>query len=282
MMRRFFAFILLGLCFAGAAQALSIPKKPDAYVNDYARILSDDARQKLEQTLADFERTTSNQIVVAIFENLEGESLEDYSIRLAQSWKIGSKKNDNGVILLIFKDDRKVRIEVGYGLEGALPDAMADQIIRHEITPAFREGRYDQGVTAAVNAIILATKGEYKAAASFSEGDRIQKIAPYLFFALVAFMLVPLVCYTMVLVGSVIFFGLPLGLGFGVLATLLLECLRRLAFARLGQTISGRRGGTWGGGGFAGGSFGGGGFSGGGFGGGGGGSFGGGGSSGGW
>lgn len=109
-----------------------------------------------------FERATSNQIAVAIFRSLEGESLEDFTIQLAEAWRPGQAERDNGVILAIFVSDRKVRIEVGYGLEGALPDAVARRIIRNEITPAFRAGDYDRGVTAAVSAIMAATRGEYE------------------------------------------------------------------------------------------------------------------------
>ncbi len=277
-MRRFISSFFLICCIFTSAYALEIPAKPEAYVNDYAHLLSEPARQELERTLADFEQTTSNQVVVAIFQSLEGGSLEDFSIRLAQAWKIGSKKNDNGVILLIFKDDRQVRIEVGYGLEGALPDATADLIIRNEIVPAFKEGSYDRGVKNAVNSILAATRGEYKAEV-LPETDRFKAAAPMIFLILITFFLVPVISYFFVIIfcGSVI--GMPIGLLFGALLVIMMMSLR--ALFNSGQTISGRRGGFWGGGGFSagGGSA----FSGGGgFGGGGGGSFGGGGASGRW
>ena len=281
-MRRFFVLIFLGLLYASSAVALAIPPKPEAYVNDYAHVLSEATRQKLEQTLADFDRASSNQVVVATFQSLEGESLEDYSVRLAKVWKIGSKKHDNGVILLIFKDERKIRIEVGYGLEGALPDAIADRIIRSEIRPAFREGNYDKGVSDAVQAVISVTKGEYKSDA-FAGGDRIKGISPYIFFAIAAFFLFPPLCYLLVIGGSILFFGLPVGGILGAVLVILLACLTQiLNSSRFGQTISRHNsGGFWSGGSFGGWSGGGGSF-GGGFGGGGGGSFGGGGASGGW
>src|SRR3989338_2699027 len=98
--------------------ALEIPERPAGYVTDEAGLLSPPVRQRLEYRLADYERKTTNQVVVAAFPSLEGESLEDFSIRLAEKWKIGQAGRDNGAIFLIFKADRKMRIEVGYGLEG--------------------------------------------------------------------------------------------------------------------------------------------------------------------
>ena len=92
-------------------------------------------------------------MVIAIFRSLEGLSLEDFSIRLAQQWRVGRKGLDNGLILLVFADDRKLRFEVGYGLESAVPDALAGQIIREVIAPRFRERRYAAGLEAAVNAV---------------------------------------------------------------------------------------------------------------------------------
>ena len=92
-------------------------------------------------------------MVVAIFRSLEGESLEDFSVRLAERWRIGQKGLDNGIILLAFIDDRKLRLEVGYGLEGAITDAVSTQIIRERIAPRFREGRYAAGIEAAIEAV---------------------------------------------------------------------------------------------------------------------------------
>ena len=93
---------------------------------------------------------------------LEGEILEDFSIRLAEKWKIGQKGKDNGVILLVFKEERAVRIEVGYGLEGALTDAASKLIIQNEIIPRFREGKFDEGIESSIQAIQQATRGEYQ------------------------------------------------------------------------------------------------------------------------
>jgi len=107
----------------------------------------------LEAILAERERATGVQMVIAVFPSLEGESLEDYSIRLAQQWRIGRKGLDNGLILLVFLQERKVRVEVGYGLEGTITDLVAAQIIRERIGPRFREGKYGAGLEAAVAAV---------------------------------------------------------------------------------------------------------------------------------
>jgi uncharacterized protein len=133
--------------------ALVVPPAPTAHVNDYAHVLSSAESQAIERTLTEREAATGAQMVVAIFPSLEGESLEDFSIRLAQQWRIGQKKLDNGVILLVFVNDRKVRIEVGYGLEPVITDAVSAQIIRERIAPRFREGRYAAGIDAAVAAV---------------------------------------------------------------------------------------------------------------------------------
>jgi uncharacterized protein len=122
-------------------------------VSDYAGALTPEARARLEGVLADGERATGAQVVVAIFPSLEGESLEDFSIRVADAWRVGRKALDDGAIVLVFLRERKVRLEVGYGLEGAIPDIEASRIIREAIAPRFREGRYDAGLEAAARAI---------------------------------------------------------------------------------------------------------------------------------
>jgi uncharacterized protein len=146
------------------AQALEIPLKPKGRVSDYTATLTPEEIRSLEDTLAEFERTTTNQIAVLLIPTLAGDSLEDYSIRLAEKWQIGQAGRDNGVILLLVMQDRKIRIEVGYGLEGVLPDSLAGDIIRQVIAPKFRQGQFHQGIRDGVGAIMAATKGEYKAA----------------------------------------------------------------------------------------------------------------------
>lgn len=142
--------------------ALQIPPRPSARVNDYASVLSPNAVSRLESQLMRFEKETSNQIVVAIFPSLDEESLDDFTNRLFEEWRLGQKDRNNGVLLAIFMKEKKVRIEVGYGLEGVLTDALSSRIIRDELAPEFRAGHPDAGIEKAVAAIEKATRGEYK------------------------------------------------------------------------------------------------------------------------
>lgn len=152
--------------------ALTLPERPTGYVNDYAGLISHETRARLEERLFEFERTDSTQIVVAIFSSLDGGNVEDVGIRLADKWKIGKRGRDNGVLLLVFAEDRALRIETGYGLEGRLTDAVASDIIRNVIVPRFREGRYDEGITAGVVAIVKAVRGAYQGEPVARESER--------------------------------------------------------------------------------------------------------------
>lgn len=144
------------------AAAESLPEPPAHYFNDYAGFVSQEAAQRLDQKLEDFDKQTSTQIVVAIFPELPSASLEDFTIRTAQAWRVGRAKLDNGAILFVFVKDRQLRWEVGYGLEGALPDATAKRIIEDVIVPAFHEGHPDTGLEAGIDAAMAATRGEYR------------------------------------------------------------------------------------------------------------------------
>ncbi|MFZ2906912.1 MAG: TPM domain-containing protein [Cyclobacteriaceae bacterium] len=141
----------------------AIPPLAGKRIHDEAQILSPHTVQQLEAQLKVHEDSTGNQIAVLIIPSLEGDILEEYALRVAHTeWKLGTNKNDNGVLLLIVQDDHKVRIEVGYGLEGVLTDALTSRIIRNELAPNFRRGDYDAGVLLTVNAIVRAIGGEYK------------------------------------------------------------------------------------------------------------------------
>src|ERR1043166_2760024 len=154
-----FLIFLIFLLNAPLAFALDVPPLRGR-VNDLAGILPSDRAQALEEQLATFERETGHQIAVLTIPTLQGDSLEGFSIRVAEAWKIGQKGFDNGAILIIVRDDRKLRIEVGYGLEGVLPDAIANRIIQQVIVPRFRENDYPGGIEAGLNAIIGVTRGE--------------------------------------------------------------------------------------------------------------------------
>ncbi|MGD0230265.1 MAG: TPM domain-containing protein [Syntrophorhabdales bacterium] len=271
------------------AHALAVPPLR-AHINDYGRMISAPAAQELEHELIALEKTDSTQIVVLTIPGLEGENLEDFSIKVAEAWKIGSKAVDNGVILLISREDRKVRIEVGRGLEGKLTDLVAGRIIRNSIVPAFKAGDFDGGVKAGVSGIIEVVRGEYKAEGR--EQGRVSRASRPIFtlFMLLIFLLVAIVIgggLSKILGATVGTVGLPIvaKLAFPALSYPLLGGLGVLGLV-MGLLLTAIFTGRGGGGGFWGGPFfGGGGSSGGDSGGdfsGGGGDFGGGGSSGDW
>lgn len=172
---------LLFLLVVGAAFAE--PRFPplSGRVVDQAQILSPQVERKLDQLLAAHERETSNQVVVATVRSLEGYDIADYGVRLGRAWAIGQKGRDNGVLLLVAPNERDVRIEVGYGLEGALPDATAFSIVQNEILPRFRQKDFDGGVMAGVAAVLGAIEGTYQAkpAPRVSEDD-VGSIVPVL------------------------------------------------------------------------------------------------------
>jgi uncharacterized protein len=283
--------VLLFLLVFSAAQALDVPQLRGR-VNDYAGVLSPAAAQTLESKLEEFERSDSTQIVVLTVPGLGGDSLEDFSIRVAESWKIGHKGKDNGVILLIARDDRKLRIEVGRGLEGKLTDLMAGRIIRNEITPRFKAGDFDGGINAGVGAIMALVRGEYTAAPSSENTKGVNAGWLMTLGIILIFAILTMGAMGKIMGGVTGGVGLPF-LGFITYPGIALGALGGLAAGGfiLGLLLSwfvgksaARHGGGgpfFGGGGFSGGDFSGSGFSGGGFSGGGG-SFGGGGSSGSW
>ena len=140
-----------------------IPPAPARYFNDFANVTKPGTADRLNQSLEQFEKETSSQIVVAVFPKMQSDSsVEDYVNRLFRAWKIGQKQKNNGVLLAVFVQDRKMRIEVGYGLEGAIPDVIAKRIIDQEIAPRFKNGDFDGGLTAGVNALLRGAQGEYK------------------------------------------------------------------------------------------------------------------------
>lgn len=161
-----FCFVLI----PSVAQALEVPELK-GYVNDYADMISPPVKAQLENELKTFEQTDSTQIVLLTIPSLEGDAIEDFSIRVADAWKIGQKNKDNGVIFIASKQDRKIRIEVGRGLEGQLTDLMSGRIIDLVIKPRFKRGDFDGGFSAGIVSLIDAMRGEFKA----EGGQRPQK-----------------------------------------------------------------------------------------------------------
>lgn len=255
----FFFSITLGITSLKAQNVLAKPNPPQL-VNDIAGVLSPAEKAALENKLVAVDDSSSNQIAVVILPTLDGNPIEEYSTKLFREWGIGNKKTNNGILLLVAINDRKVRIEVGYGLEGAIPDITANSIIDNDIKPAFRAGAYYDGIDKATDDIAKAAVGEYKVARKKTRKDTGNGLV---MFIVIAIIIVVVVGRRDGGAGGGSNIG---GGGFSDIATGML----------LGSLLGGggRRGGDWGGGG---GDFGGGGF--GGFGGG---SSGGGGASGGW
>lgn len=156
---------------AAPASARDIPSLT-ARVNDYAAMLAPATRQQLESVLAALEKEESTQLAVLTIDSLQGENLEEFSLKVVEKWQLGQKRLDNGALLLIAKNDRKLRIEVGYGLEGVLTDLTSGRIIRDIITPQFKNGNFDQGVIDGVSAMIAAVRGEFSAQTAVSSGKQ--------------------------------------------------------------------------------------------------------------
>ena len=159
------AFVLLA-CLSGIGTlhgAEVIPPRPARYFNDAAGIVSPAVADQINRRLEQFERDTSNQILVAVFPRMQSDSsVEDYSVRVAQAWGVGQKGRNNGAVLFAFMQEHQLYIQAGYGLEAVLPDGLCHLIIENELKPRFRAGSYGDGLAAAVDAMIAATRGEYR------------------------------------------------------------------------------------------------------------------------
>jgi uncharacterized protein len=161
--RRWRLWLVFLWLVARAIGAEVIPATPPDHFNDFAGLVSADVARQLNSELTQFERDTSNQVLVAIYPRMQSESsIEDYTVRVAQAWGVGQRDRKNGAVLFIFRDDRSLYIQVGYGLEGVLPDARCKQIIENEITARFRTGDFQGGVVAGVQAILASIRGEYQ------------------------------------------------------------------------------------------------------------------------
>lgn len=285
--------LLLRLGLPASVAALEVPAHA-GYVTDLADMISPAVEQQLVRVLQSIEQTDSTQIAILTVPSLEGDDLEGFSIRVVDRWRIGQKGSDNGLLLLVTKAERKVRIEVGRGLEGVMTDLQAGRIIDRVITPQFKQGSFDEGFKAGVVAIVQTVRGEFAAPAGAGRGqaggEGPPPVASYLFLAAIFIALVggasrkAGIFTGMLLLPLVVWAGLP-AVGFLLLLVLLpIGGLAGLLLPFVLSAIGSGRSSHGGYGGYGGGFGGSGGFSGGGggFGGFGGGGFGGGGASGGW
>ncbi len=273
-------FLLIVLLASWPAYSEPVFPTLNGRVIDEAGLLSASAKAALTGLLAKHEQETSNQVVIATVSSLQGYPIEDFGYQLGRHWGIGQKDKNNGVVLLVAPDERKVRIEVGYGLEGALTDALSKNIIETVILPQFRKDDFPKGIEEGAKAIIQVLDGTYSPQTLKSKSDS-KNLDGYIIFFIIAVFFGE---FLGIFLSNRVVSGLVVGGGFGVIAAFLMSSV--IAGIIIGVVVfifhvflagSGRGGGGWSSGYGRGGSFGGGGgFSGGG------GSFGGGGASGGW
>jgi len=234
-----YCFLAAGISFA----SVTLPDMPEQYVTDLAWIINDDAEARLNAYLRELEQKTTAQVIVLTIESLEGESLEEFSLKTAEKWKLGQKGKDNGLLLLVSLKDKEYRFEVGYGIESILPDSLIGSIGREFLVPNFRKGDYSSGiflaVLAAANKIASNEGVEITGMPKFEtrglgQGVRGKK--------------------------QIGVFDAIIGIAFLIgLLILFIKNPRLFLLLMLASSMGGRRGGWSGGGGFGGGGFGGGG-----------------------
>ena len=285
--RRFVSVLLLVLAAFVAFAAPSFPELSDRVV-DQANLLSPATRQQLMEMLAAHERKTSNQVVVVTLDSLQGYAIEDYGYQLGRYWGIGQAGRDNGALLIIAPKERKVRIEVGYGLEGTLTDARSSDIIQNIILPQFRQNDFNGGTLAGAQAILQVIEGTYSPLEKSTAGKPKANASSFMGLFIVLLIVGEIIrrLFHNTIVSAGLLGGIAFLIGWLIIGSLLLGIVMAVLVTifHLFTGSGGMGGGSFGGpyyggyrrGGYGGGSFGGGGFSGGG------GSFGGGGASGGW
>lgn len=156
--------LLFFVAFASSLAGQNFPEKPNPprLVNDLAGVLGADELNTLENKLVIYNDTTSTQLAIVLIHSLDGYPIDDYAIKLGEKWGVGQKNKDNGVMILAAIDDRKIFIATGYGLEGALPDALVKRIVENDIKPYFKAGDYYGGLDKGVDQIIALARGEYQ------------------------------------------------------------------------------------------------------------------------
>lgn len=239
-MSRFFIVVALAALVTRVFAAAHLPA-PTGHVNDFAGVLSAVEKQSLEDKLLSYNESSGNEIAIALIRSLEGDTVEEVAVRTFEEWKIGKKGKDNGILFLAAIDDRKMRIEVGYGLEPYLTDGEAGEILRNDVTPAFREGKYGEGVEAAVEAI----EGELSGSAEEAESGTPQSkpfpvpfsVLVFLFIYLCAFMARSKSLWLGGVAGAIAGAGLGWWLG-GVAASVVLATLFTLLGVLLDAILS--------------------------------------------
>lgn len=161
-MRPRILLVLLALVLSGtSAFALDVPPPPSRWFTDQAGVVDSSSAAALDQKLQAFEQQSGAQFLIYVFPSIEGEAIEDFTLRCVERWKVGNKKYDNGIVLFVFLQERKARVEVGYGLEGTITDAVSSRVIREQLAPHFQQQDYAGGLNAAADAIMARiTKGE--------------------------------------------------------------------------------------------------------------------------
>lgn len=175
---------LLLLLLPAVLPAQDLPSRPAGHVNDFADMLTGAEQQQLENKLRNYRDTTTTVVAVATLESLQGYPIEETATRLFNEWNMWEGDQDNGVLILISKADRQMRIEVGYGLEGAIPDVMAGRIIREILTPNFRRGDFYSGLDEATSAIIQLASGEYTGQLTQESSAEDDDIASFIIFVM--------------------------------------------------------------------------------------------------
>ncbi|MAC83105.1 MAG: hypothetical protein CL624_03120 [Arcobacter sp.] len=183
-MKKILLTFLLFSSFCFADITASFPKLTGQVV-DRANLLTQSQKETLQSTLKAHEEETSNQIVLVTLNSLEGYEIAEYSYQLGRYWQIGQKDKNNGVLLVISLNDKKLRIEVGYGLEGALTDKISHEIIEYTLKPKFRQNQYYQGIQEATNKIISAIKGEYIQNKKVENNSSTSELFPIFFFMII-------------------------------------------------------------------------------------------------
>jgi uncharacterized protein len=179
------SLFFVSVTFAQIEKELPAKPVPQKLVVDYANTLAPDQQAALESKLTTFDDSTSIQLSVVIIETTGDRDISDYAVALGRAWGIGNKEFNNGILLLVAKNDRKIWIATGYGLEGALPDITTKSIIENEITPNFKGNDFYRGLDEGTNAIISATKGEYKAPENYAKRKRGKSKSPGLIITII-------------------------------------------------------------------------------------------------